>query len=632
MFRRAKIFVTLLMIGFFCFAVYSSYATPPSSKYTAGETLNPTCSPGDTNCSVVPLSIGDEIGSSTSGSILFADSSGNLAQDNSKLFWDDTNNRFGIGTTTPSFEISVVDATSDGVINIDAYAGKKPVFGGRSVNGTTASPSNTLQNDIIAEFAGAGYGDTGFSASSTGSIRMIAAEDFDDSSFGTNISFRTTNIGSTSLTAKAIITSEGLFGIGTESPSAVLDFGGLFSPSTTFQTIRTNNTIQPTTSISNIFAINNNMNIAGSASGITLTNLIANRSTINTSGSWTGTVGSMYNFYANNGTNSSSGSPTINTYYGFYTEDLTIGTSNFGFVGEVSSGGNKWNLYMSGTADNYLAGDTGIGDSTPDYLLDVENASVDTDLFSLRDSDGACLHNPESGAETVSCSSDERLKTNIEDADSVLSSLRKYRIREYDVIASGDHLVGIIAQEALKTHPEIVNLGPDGYYTVDLPNSWTLVKAIQELDQEITDINSFDIETKGSFYNTLVSWLGDRANGIAEIFSKKLVTEELCLEDVCIDKNDLKNLLEKNSGSNTVIYVGGGSSSGGNEEESDVEGGEGEVLGEEIDNIEEEAIEDGAVEDEVIEEEPIEEVIEELPVVEEEIPVEFEEPTSPEGE
>lgn len=37
----------------------------------------------------------------TSGSVLFADSSGFITQDNTNFFWDDTNNRLGIGTNSP---------------------------------------------------------------------------------------------------------------------------------------------------------------------------------------------------------------------------------------------------------------------------------------------------------------------------------------------------------------------------------------------------------------------------------------------------------------------------------------------------------------------------------------------------
>lgn len=41
-------------------------------------------------------------GGFTSGSVIFANSSGDLGQDNANFFWDDTNNFFGIGTTAPA--------------------------------------------------------------------------------------------------------------------------------------------------------------------------------------------------------------------------------------------------------------------------------------------------------------------------------------------------------------------------------------------------------------------------------------------------------------------------------------------------------------------------------------------------
>lgn len=46
-------------------------------------------------------------GSLTSGSVLFADSNGNVSQDNSNLFWDDTNNRLGIGTSSATQRLHV---------------------------------------------------------------------------------------------------------------------------------------------------------------------------------------------------------------------------------------------------------------------------------------------------------------------------------------------------------------------------------------------------------------------------------------------------------------------------------------------------------------------------------------------
>lgn len=53
------------------------------------------------------MAIGGSITSATAGSVLFAGTSGVLAQDNANFFWDDTNNRLGIGTSSPSFGLDV---------------------------------------------------------------------------------------------------------------------------------------------------------------------------------------------------------------------------------------------------------------------------------------------------------------------------------------------------------------------------------------------------------------------------------------------------------------------------------------------------------------------------------------------
>ena len=63
--------------------------------------------------SIVPLAIGDAVTSGTSGSVLYINSSGQLAQDNANLFWDATNHRLGIGTVAPGEKLDV-----NGNINI----------------------------------------------------------------------------------------------------------------------------------------------------------------------------------------------------------------------------------------------------------------------------------------------------------------------------------------------------------------------------------------------------------------------------------------------------------------------------------------------------------------------------------
>lgn len=80
---------------------------------------------------------------------------------------------------------------------------------------------------------------------------------------------------------------------------------------------------------------------------------------------------------------------TLTNYYHFYTDQFTLGagsaitnqygyvadatltgaTNNFGFYGNIASGTGRWNLYMNGTAANYLNGNLGIGTTTINVSL-----------------------------------------------------------------------------------------------------------------------------------------------------------------------------------------------------------------------------------------------------------------------
>jgi hypothetical protein len=63
--------------------------------------------------------------------------------------------------------------------------------------------------------------------------------------------------------------------------------------------------------------------------------------------------------------NALSGGAVITNLIGYSVEtNLTRGTNNFGFRGQLASAANTWNLYMNGTADNYMAGALGIGSTT----------------------------------------------------------------------------------------------------------------------------------------------------------------------------------------------------------------------------------------------------------------------------
>jgi len=54
---------------------------------------------------------------------------------------------------------------------------------------------------------------------------------------------------------------------------------------------------------------------------------------------------------------------SITNQYGVYVSNLSAGSYNYGIYSSVDSGSNKWNLYIPGTAANYLAGPLTIGNT-----------------------------------------------------------------------------------------------------------------------------------------------------------------------------------------------------------------------------------------------------------------------------
>ena len=65
----------------------------------------------------------------------------------------------------------------------------------------------------------------------------------------------------------------------------------------------------------------------------------------------------------------------VTTQSGFFVEStLTGATNNYGFRGNIASGTGRWNLYMDGTAQNYFAGNVGIGTTEPAVPLHISTA------------------------------------------------------------------------------------------------------------------------------------------------------------------------------------------------------------------------------------------------------------------
>jgi hypothetical protein len=133
----------------------------------------------------------------------------------------------------------------------------------------------------------------------------------------------------------------GSLGIGTTTLTAyTVNVGKNITGGTTAYGVRSQGTVQSdvTTLVSNYGSL---MNTA--AASFTLTDFVHHRS-------MQGTIGS---------------GSVVTNQYGYFADSSMIGaTNNFGFYGNIPSGTNRWNLYMNGTANNYMAGSLGIGSTS----------------------------------------------------------------------------------------------------------------------------------------------------------------------------------------------------------------------------------------------------------------------------
>ena len=60
---------------------------------------------------------------------------------------------------------------------------------------------------------------------------------------------------------------------------------------------------------------------------------------------------------------------TLTSLYGVYIAQQTVATNIYGLYSAIAASSNRWNLYMGGTAQNYMAGNLGLGITVPTEKL-----------------------------------------------------------------------------------------------------------------------------------------------------------------------------------------------------------------------------------------------------------------------
>ncbi len=174
-----------------------------------------------------------------------------------------------------------------------------------------------------------------------------------------------------------------------------------------------------------------------------------------------------------------------------------------------------------------------IASSTATYatttLLSVSNTGLVT-VNSV--AGGTCVIG--SGAGNVTCTSDQRLKTNITPLVDALSSVKQLNGVTFnwaDPSKSQQQMVGVIAQDVQKVFPQLVATSSDGFLMVDYAGLVSpLIEAVKELSAKVDS-------------------LAATVTGFAQSFTTHHVSaDELCAKDsageTCITRSQLNALLQ----------------------------------------------------------------------------------------
>lgn len=174
--------------------------------------------------------------------------------------------------------------------------------------------------------------------------------------------------------------------------------------------------------------------------------------------------------------------------------------------------------------------------------IDNFEANTNGSIFQVGDGGTGVIGYVNTGTGAWVAVSDARKKNSIQDLSYGLDTVLALSPKSYIMNESGEHSIGFLAQDVLTVVPEAV-FGSEskGYgmsYATLVP---VTVKAIQQLNLKLADIQKVADATDQTFVTNIRNWFANKANGINKIFVK-----QLCLTDgtdeECVTMEQLRQL------------------------------------------------------------------------------------------
>jgi hypothetical protein len=287
----------------------------------------------------------------TGNALLVEDS----ANPDSSPFVIDTSGRVVVGSTTalnyggftPNIQVNAAGSAQIGISRFSANTAQN-VFTFLKSRGATVG-------DFTSVASGDNLGSVNFYGAD-GTTGILAAQILSavDGTPGTNdmpgrLVFSTTADGASSPTERMRINSVGSVTIG--------------GSATVYQQLGLNGTYPVDSLISEVVSARGVIASGATSSASVFLSRISTQNA-------TFTLPNLRHFHVSPGTFGASS--TVTNQYGLLIESTVTGaTNNYGVFSNIASGTGRWNFYVNGTADNYFAGNVGIGITSPTCALDV---------------------------------------------------------------------------------------------------------------------------------------------------------------------------------------------------------------------------------------------------------------------
>lgn len=164
----------------------------------------------------------------TAGSVLFSDGVG-IAENNTHLFWSNTNKRFGVNNNSPMSSLEVTDTSTNatrGIINSQYNTGANSAqFNLFKARGTLASPTTIVTGDLLGRVIAGGYDGTAFL--SMADIKFLSTGTIGANRIPTIMTFSTgTDASPSVLTERMRISTAGQISFGTTDINSFINIGG----------------------------------------------------------------------------------------------------------------------------------------------------------------------------------------------------------------------------------------------------------------------------------------------------------------------------------------------------------------------------------------------------------------------